>query len=91
MWYANDPFCINCSFFLQILFVHAGALLGESEELIDGYVVHNNQDGIQASWAAVDLESDVREYLVGIGTAKGIHNLPIVLFLFPSEVQVFLT
>ena len=59
--------------------MHAGALLGESEELIDGYVVHNNQDGIQASWTAVDLESGVREYLVGIGTAEGIYNLLIVL------------
>ena len=54
-----------------MLFVHAGALLGESEEVIDGYVVHNNENSIQASWAAIDFESDVREYLVGIGTAQG--------------------
>ena len=52
-------------------FVHAGTLLGESEELIDGYVVHNDENGIQASWGAVDGESDISEYYVGIGTAEG--------------------
>lgn len=59
--------------------MHAGALLGESEELIDGYVVHHNEDGIQASWTAIDVESGIQEYLVGIGTARGnSHNIHII-------------
>ena len=56
-----------------MLFVHAGVLLGESEELVDGYVVYNDENGIQASWGAMDGESDISEYFVGIGTAKGKH------------------
>ena len=56
-----------------MLFVHAGVLLGESEELVDGYVVHNDENGIQASWGAMDGESDISEYFVGIGTAEGKH------------------
>ncbi|KAI0241220.1 hypothetical protein LSAT2_032838 [Lamellibrachia satsuma] len=55
----------------KMSFVHAGTLLGESEELIDGYIVHNDENGIQASWGAVDGESDISEYYVGIGTAQG--------------------
>ena len=54
-----------------MIFVHAGVLLGESEELVDGYVIHNDENGIQASWAGRDVESGVKEYYVGVGTAQG--------------------
>ena len=52
-------------------YVHAGVLNGESEELIDGYVLHNDPDGIKASWGATDLQSGIVEYLVAIGTSIG--------------------
>ena len=54
-----------------MLYVHGGVLAGESEELIDGVILHNDPAGIQASWAAVDLESDVKQYMVAIGTQPG--------------------
>ena len=54
-----------------MMFVHAGVLLGESEELVDGYVIHNDENGIQASWGGRDAESGVKQYYVGIGTAQG--------------------
>ena len=54
-----------------MIFVHAGVLSGESEELLDGYVIHNDENGIMASWSASDAESGIGEYLVGIGTKKG--------------------
>lgn len=56
---------------LQMSFVHAGTLLGESEELIDGYVIENDENGIQASRGAENGESDISEYFVGIGTSEG--------------------
>ena len=34
-------------------------------------IVHNDENGIQASWGTVDGESDIRKYYVGIGTAEG--------------------
>ena len=52
-------------------FVHAGVLLGDAEELVNDYVVHNDEYGIAASWGAVDSESDISEYYVAIGTAEG--------------------
>ena len=54
-----------------MIFVHAGVLSGDSEELLDGYVIHNDENGIIASWSASDVESGIGEYLVGIGTKKG--------------------
>ena len=53
-------------------FVHAGVLSRASEELLDGYVIHNDENGIMASWSATDVESGIGEYLVGIGTRKGV-------------------
>ena len=51
--------------------MHAGVLLGGSEELIEGYVIHNDENGIQASWRGRDVESGVKDYFVGIGTSPG--------------------
>ena len=56
---------------VKMRFVHAGVLSGASEELQGGYVVHNDETGIRASWGAIDVESGIMEYFVGIGTAKG--------------------
>ena len=55
-----------------MLFVHAGVFIGEGEELIDGYVIHNDENGIQASWGAMDAQSGITGYYVGIGTEPGI-------------------
>ena len=52
-------------------FVHAGVLLGDAEELVNDYIVHNDEHGIEASLGAVDSESDISEYYVSIGTAEG--------------------
>ena len=51
--------------------VHVGVLSGESEELHDGFVVLNDELGIQASWLAVDPESGVEAYWVAVGTSPG--------------------
>ena len=51
--------------------VRAGVLSGQSEELIDGYVIWNDQDGIQASWSGLDPESGVAQYAVAVGTQPG--------------------
>ena len=34
-------------------------------------IVHNDENGILASWGTVDGESDISEYYVGIETAEG--------------------
>lgn len=56
-----------------MLWVHAGVLAGSSEEVIDGYVIHNDEHGISASWSGLDSESGIRDYIVSIGTSPGIH------------------
>ena len=55
-----------------MLFVRAGAINGESEEVEDGYVIHNEHEGIWASWFGRDFESGVEYYMVSIGTRPGI-------------------
>ena len=59
---------ISC---MQMLFVHAGVFLGESEELVGGYVTQHDRKGIQASWGGIDAESGIVDYYVGVGTARG--------------------
>ena len=54
-----------------MLYSHAGVLSGDSEQLIDGLVIHNNQVGIRASWDGSDPESGITEYKVAIGTSAG--------------------
>ena len=60
---------VNCV--LQILYVHAGVWSGESEEVVDGFVWHNNPNGIKGSWKAIDPESGIAEYIVSVGTSPG--------------------
>ena len=54
-----------------MLYVHAGVVSGESEEVVDGFVWQNNQEAIQGSWKAMDSESGILEYRVSIGTSEG--------------------
>ena len=53
------------------MYVHAGVLSGESEEVIDGYVWQNNPEGIKGSWKAMDPESGISDYVISIGTSQG--------------------
>ena len=43
----------------------------EPEELEDGYVLHTDLQGIQASWMATDFESGVVSYWAAVGTTPG--------------------
>ncbi|CAH1239174.1 HEG1 [Branchiostoma lanceolatum] len=51
--------------------VRVGVTAGEPEELEDGYVLHTDLQGIQASWMATDFESGVVSYWVTVGTTPG--------------------
>ena len=64
-----------------MLLVHAGVLSAESEEVIDGYVLHNDPEGVLASWSGMDPESGIMEYRVAIGTTPGQTHL-INLFVY---------
>ena len=54
-----------------MMYVHAGAINGESEELHEGHVIHNDKEGVWASWGGRDFESGVEQYLISIGTYPG--------------------
>ncbi|KAI8518956.1 hypothetical protein Bbelb_022130, partial [Branchiostoma belcheri] len=54
-----------------ILYVRVGVLDGSEEEKIDGYVWQADPEGIQASWKALDPESQIKDYWVCIGTSPG--------------------
>ncbi|XP_066275501.1 uncharacterized protein [Branchiostoma lanceolatum] len=51
--------------------VRVGVTAGEPEELEDGYVLHTDLQGIQASWMGTDFESGVVSYWVAVGTTPG--------------------
>ncbi|XP_078616233.1 uncharacterized protein LOC144884654 [Branchiostoma floridae x Branchiostoma japonicum] len=55
----------------EMLHVNIGVTAGEIEELEDGYVLHTDLQGIQASWMATDFESGVKSYWVAVGTTPG--------------------
>lgn len=44
---------------------------GQSEEVIEGFIMHNDQNGISASWKGQDPESKIADYMVAIGTTAG--------------------
>ena len=54
-----------------MMYVRAGVGGDDSEEVIDGFVQHNDGNGLQVSWQAVDHQSGIVDYLVSIGTAPG--------------------
>ena len=54
-----------------MLYVHAGVLTDETEEVVNGFVYQNNPEGILGSWKAIDPESGILEYRVSVGIAEG--------------------
>ena len=53
------------------MYVHGGVLGGQSEQLIEDHVIHNDPTSLPASWKGRDSESGIMEYLVAIGTGPG--------------------
>ena len=53
-------------------YVRAGAIDGEREVKQGGFVVHNEPDGIWASWLATDHQSGIDTYMVAMGTSPGL-------------------
>ena len=54
-----------------MVYVHAGVVGGQSEEIIDGFVMSNDESGLQGSWMGRDGESGIMEYIVAVGTSAG--------------------
>ena len=50
--------------------VRAGVIAGSVEEMVNGYVYQSKLHGTAGSWAAIDRESGVAEYLVSVGTTE---------------------
>lgn len=57
--------------FSQIHWLRVGALAGINEDKFDGYVWQADTSGIKAAWLAVDPQSGIKEYMVSIGSHKG--------------------
>ncbi|XP_070573748.1 uncharacterized protein [Ptychodera flava] len=56
----------------QMLQISIGVLTAdEEEELIDGYVMQTDTEGIRAYWEAVDFESGIFAYWIAVGTSGG--------------------
>ena len=51
-----------------MLFVRAGSVDGDHEEVLNGYVYQSDRSGILASWRGVDPESHVKSYWVAVGS-----------------------
>ena len=51
-----------------MLFVRAGSVDGDHEEILNGYVYQSDRSGILASWRGVDPESQVKSYWVAVGS-----------------------
>ncbi|XP_070573688.1 uncharacterized protein [Ptychodera flava] len=51
--------------------VYVGVLAGESEEIFDGFVLTTDENGILATWSAIDPESGILAYWVAVGTTPG--------------------
>lgn len=66
---------------LQMLFVYAGTVAGDHEDIVDGFVWSSDLGGIQASWEGVDPESHVEEYQVAVGTTPGRQQVLLKYFL----------
>ena len=54
-----------------MVYVHAGVIDGETEELENGFVIHTENEGIWISWLGVDHESQIDNYYVAVGTSEG--------------------
>ncbi len=53
-----------------MVYVRAGVIDGEVEEVVNGYVYQSDLENIEASWSAVDGESGIAEYFVSVGTSN---------------------
>ncbi|CAH1802680.1 unnamed protein product [Owenia fusiformis] len=53
----------------RMQYVRIGVSDGEMEDVIDGVVVSADNAGIQATWLAIDPESDIKDYYVAVGTS----------------------
>ena len=54
--------------YLQMIFVRAGSVDGDHEEVLNGYVYQSDRSGILASWRGVDSESQVKSYWIAVGS-----------------------
>ena len=54
-----------------MVYVYAGVIDGETEELENGFVIHTENEGIWISWLGVDHESQIDNYYVAVGTSEG--------------------
>ncbi|CAH1794764.1 unnamed protein product [Owenia fusiformis] len=56
----------------EMKYVRIGVVDGEMEDLDEaGNVISTDNNGIQASWLAVDIETGVKEYNIAVGTSPG--------------------
>ena len=55
--------------------MHIGLPKDDEELDENGYVLHNDQNGIRVSWSARDPESDVEQYSVAIGTTQSSESI----------------
>ncbi|XP_033121447.1 uncharacterized protein LOC117120538 [Anneissia japonica] len=58
---------------------------GAAEELLFGYVWQSDQQGIKATWKAVDAESGILSYWVSIGTKSGSSDIQEFKRMGPDE------
>ena len=61
--------------------IRAGTLSGDVEDVVDGYVWQADRNGIQASWLAMDPQSNIINYQVAVGTTSGKQTLVYALKL----------
>ncbi|XP_070573546.1 uncharacterized protein [Ptychodera flava] len=57
----------------------------EEEEIIDGFVLQTDTEGIRAYWKATDFESGVVDYLLSIGTSEGATDVKDFTSMGPKE------
>ena len=58
-----------------MIYINAGNLDGELEELIKGFVYQSSPTTIKASWLAVDGESGIKNYWVAVGTTPSQYEI----------------
>ena len=51
-----------------MIYVRAGSVDGDHEEILNGYVYQSDRSGILASWRGVDPESQVKSYWIAVGS-----------------------
>ncbi|XP_070573769.1 uncharacterized protein [Ptychodera flava] len=70
----------------QMLLISIGAMTADKEEeLIDGYVMQTDTEGIRAYWEAVDFESGIFAYWIAVGTSSGATDVQNFTMFEPSN------